>query len=117
MNKNQTQFFKDFLQQRKQAILENLHTNFKAIQSLRNSSPSDSVDFSTIEIDSQIDSAISTNLKQELQEIEESLSKIENGIYGICESCDDLIDTQRLKIKPHAKYCIACRQSLEKGEL
>ncbi|MEL1170649.1 TraR/DksA C4-type zinc finger protein, partial [Campylobacter jejuni] len=36
--------------------------------------------------------------------------------YGICESCDDEIDSQRLKVKPHARYCIACRQIAEQGK-
>lgn len=117
MKKNELQFFKNFLEERKQNIAENLRSNSKEIEALHNSVPSDSVDFSVIETGSQIDLTISANLKQELNDIEESLEKIKNGAYGICESCDEEIPIKRLKIKPHAKYCILCRQSIEKGVL
>ena len=116
MKKNEIQNFKNILEERKKAILENLQSNSNEIEALHNSVPSDSVDFSTIETSSQIDFAISINLKEELTEIEYSLEKIKNGTYGICESCDDEIDFQRLKIKPHARYCITCRQIAEQGK-
>lgn len=115
MKKNEIQNFKAILENRRKAILENLQSNSKEIEELHNSVPSDSVDFSVIELGSEIDFAISANLKEELEEIETSLSKIKNNSYGICESCDDYIDTQRLKVKPHAKYCITCREIIEKG--
>lgn len=89
MKKNEIQNFKNILEERKKAILENLQSNSNEIEALHNSVPSDSVDFSVIETGSQIDFAISTNLKEELIEIEDSLDKIKNGTYGICESCDE----------------------------
>ncbi|MCX2682698.1 RNA polymerase-binding protein DksA [Campylobacter sp. MIT 21-1685] len=117
MKNSEMQIFKDFLEKRKQSIAENLQSNSKEIEALHNSVPSDSVDFSVIETGSQIDLAISANLKQELYDIEESLQKIKNGTYGICESCDEEIPIKRLNVKPHAKYCIVCRQNIEKENL
>ena len=117
MKKNDIQFLKKILEKRKQVILENLKGNSKEIKALHNSVPSDNIDFSTIESNSQINFTINANLKQELKEIEESLNKIKNNNFGICESCEEFIDIERLKIKPHAKYCINCRENLEKGEL
>ncbi|TKX31068.1 RNA polymerase-binding protein DksA [Campylobacter estrildidarum] len=116
MKKNDLSFFKDNLEQRKKTIEENLKSNSKEIEALHNSAPSDSVDFSIIETNSQIDFTISANLKQELKDIEASLNKIKDKTYGICESCDEEISIERLKIKPHAKYCVACRENLEKKE-
>ena len=116
MKKNEIQNFKNILEERKKTILENLQSNSNEIEALHNSVPSDSVDFYIIETVYQIDFTISTNLKEELIEIENSLDKIKNGTYGICESCDDEIDSQRLKVKPHARYCITCRQIAEQGK-
>ncbi len=116
MQKNQMQNFKNILENRKKIILENLQSNSNEIEALHNSVPSDSTDFSVIETGSQIDFTISTNLKEELLEIENSLEKIKNKTYGICESCDDNINIERLKVKPHAKYCITCRQIVEQGK-
>jgi len=65
-------------------------------------------------MDSGRDYQIYLKQKQELKEIEEALKKIEEGRYGICEMCDEPISEERLKIKPHAKYCIICREIIEK---
>ena len=54
---------------------------------------------------------------QELQEIETALAKIKVKQYGICEMCEDDIGFQRLKVKPHAKYCIVCRPIVEKNKI
>lgn len=67
MKKNEIQVFKTILENRKKTILENLQSNSKEIEALHNSVPSDSVDFSVIETGSQIDFAISANLKQEFR--------------------------------------------------
>lgn len=45
-----------------------------------------------------------------LDEIENSLIKIEKGSYGICENCHKDIDEERLKVIPHARYCIDCAE-------
>ena len=52
-----------------------------------------------------------------IQEIDEALERIENKSYGKCERCGDRIPPARLKVKPHAKYCIECRRQEEKGLL
>ncbi|TQR40349.1 RNA polymerase-binding protein DksA [Campylobacter sp. MIT 12-8780] len=116
MDKSKLKSFQKILEERKKLILNQLDSNTQEIEDLYNSEPNDNIDFSSINTSSQIEQTINSNLKQELGEIENSLSKIKQGIYGICESCEEDIDTNRLKIKPHAKYCINCRQSIEKGE-
>jgi RNA polymerase-binding transcription factor DksA len=50
------------------------------------------------------------------REIEVALAKIANNEYGICEMCEDDIGFQRLKVKPHALYCIDCREIAEKSK-
>jgi DnaK suppressor protein len=62
-----------------------------------------------------VDNAIGSQQQVELMEIETALAKINNGQYGICEMCEEEIGFQRLKVKPHAKYCIDCREIAEKN--
>ena len=45
-----------------------------------------------------------------------SLQKIEEGIYGICEECEEEIPLARLKARPLTSYCISCKSELEKLE-
>ncbi|MGI6085455.1 MAG: TraR/DksA C4-type zinc finger protein [Acetivibrionales bacterium] len=46
--------------------------------------------------------------KHEIREIEKAVKRIENGTYGICESCSKKIDPKRLELLPQAKLCIDC---------
>jgi DnaK suppressor protein len=47
-------------------------------------------------------------LEKKLQKIIEALKKIDSGTYGICEKCQQEIDTARLKANPSAKNCLKC---------
>jgi DnaK suppressor protein len=50
-----------------------------------------------------------------LDELEDALTRIEQGTYGVCESCGGKIAKVRLTAKPFARLCIACRQRREMG--
>jgi DnaK suppressor protein len=57
-----------------------------------------------------------------LKEIRVALKKIEEGTYGICEGCVEhgkppskcWIPKTRLKVIPHARYCVNCAEQLER---
>jgi DnaK suppressor protein len=57
---------------------------------------------------------ISARDKEKLAAIEETLEKIREGTYGVCEECGDKIGSARLKAVPLAKLCVACQSRLEK---
>jgi DnaK suppressor protein len=75
----------------------------------------DEGDFASASSESMIDQVITTQQSKELTEIDYALGKIKNGSYGTCEMCEEHIDKDRLKVKPHAKYCIVCREIVEKS--
>jgi DnaK suppressor protein len=47
--------------------------------------------------------------RQQLQETEAALARIDAGSYGHCESCAVAIIPERLKLLPAARYCIGCQ--------
>ncbi|MDX1649969.1 MAG: RNA polymerase-binding protein DksA [Myxococcota bacterium] len=51
-----------------------------------------------------------------LAKIEESLQKIEDGVYGECENCGEEIGIKRLEARPVAELCIECKAEQEKLE-
>lgn len=61
--------------------------------------------------------SLNENERQRLKEVDESLDRIENGTYGICEDCGGPISIKRLEVRPVAKYCVPCLTNLEKGKL
>ncbi|MDI1472465.1 C4-type zinc finger protein, DksA/TraR family [Thermodesulfovibrio sp. N1] len=51
-----------------------------------------------------------------LKKIEKTLEKIENGTYGICESCGVEIPIERLEARPVTDLCIECKTEQEEAE-
>ena len=52
--------------------------------------------------------ALATQLKETLTEAERALGKLEDGTYGVCESCGQPIAPARLEAMPAARFCINC---------
>jgi RNA polymerase-binding protein DksA len=53
------------------------------------------------------------NQHELIANINQALRAIENGTYGICANCGELIRKQRLEVLPFAKNCIKCQSELE----
>jgi DnaK suppressor protein len=51
-----------------------------------------------------------------LQRIDAALQRIEDGNYGNCLSCDELIMANRLAVDPAALLCIDCATEAEQGK-
>jgi DnaK suppressor protein len=51
-----------------------------------------------------------------LAKIEAALRKIEDGEYGICETCGEPISIARLRVRPVAPLCIRCKEHEERLE-
>ncbi len=52
-----------------------------------------------------------------LQEVDRALGKIENGSFGICESCLDTIECDRLITDPLTRFCLDHLNQKEKDDL
>ena len=48
-----------------------------------------------------------------IAKIKKSLEAIEDGTYGICETCEEPIGIPRLRARPVTSYCIACKTRQE----
>lgn len=110
------QYFVEILKDRKKQIEKNIKEALKEIEELGDLELNDEGDCAAVCTDNMIEQAISTQQLKELKEINEALKKIKQGTYGICEMCGEQIGIQRLKVKPHAKYCITCREIIEKSK-
>ena len=58
----------------------------------------------------QIDLSLRT-----IHQIDEALHRIDEGCYGVCISCGQLISRNRLLTSPFVKTCTDCQQALERG--
>lgn len=51
-----------------------------------------------------------------LKKIDEAISRIDNGTFGICDDCGDKIELKRLEARPVTTMCIECKTLQEEEE-
>ena len=54
------------------------------------------------------------NEREMLAQTERALARIEDGSYGVCESCGEPIGKMRLMAFPRATLCLSCKQREER---
>ncbi len=54
------------------------------------------------------------NEQETLGQINEAISRIERGTYGICSECQEPIAKARLQALPYTATCIECARKLER---
>ena len=75
--------------------------------------PNDLEDLSVIDFIEDLGLSVSDIRKEELLRIDESLRKLDQGTYGICEKCGMEIDKERLRVEASAMHCLKCQSDLE----
>lgn len=117
LNKKQVEEIHNLLIQNKRKIELTLNTISNEHNDLSDMQLSDDGDFAAASRDYNNDIHIKKQQVEELALIDHALSKIEKGTFsGLCEMCDSEIGIQRLRVKPHAKYCIECRTHIDKDK-
>ena len=58
--------------------------------------------------------SLANNARDMLTQTEHALDRIDNGTYGICESCGQPIGKMRLMAFPRATLCLSCKQREER---
>ena len=49
--------------------------------------------------------------------VDEAIARIREGTFGLCASCEQELQQKRLEAVPWTRYCIACQEKQEKGQL
>ena len=56
---------------------------------------------------------LASNDRELLYEIDEAMSRIEEGIFGMCNDCKKPIPVTRLKAIPQVRTCLKCQEKME----
>ena len=51
-----------------------------------------------------------------IHDVQSALGKIDEGVYGLCERCDEPIPCMRLDAVPWARLCVPCQSEVENAE-
>lgn len=73
-------------------------------------------DQASLESERSFELRIKDRERKLISKVYEALKKIEDGTYGICESCGDSIGVKRLMARPVTNLCINCKSEMEAEE-
>jgi len=74
----------------------------------------DQADAGTKTFEREHEMSLANNSRGLLLQAERALRRIEDGTYGLCESCGNPIGKARLQAFPRATLCVSCKQKEER---
>jgi RNA polymerase-binding transcription factor DksA len=60
-------------------------------------------------VDVLLGSQLLAAARQQLQDTEDALVRLEDGTYGTCTGCGGPVSAERLEVLPGARFCIDCQ--------
>jgi len=115
MDDKQLQKFQNQLEDMKSKIMTDVEQTLSEMTSQSGNIP-DPNDRATVESDRNFELRIRDRERKLMNKVEEALNRIDEGEYGVCDSCGEDISIKRLEARPVAKYCIDCKTKQEQRE-
>jgi DnaK suppressor protein len=115
MNAESMQQFQDQLNDWLEDLLQQAERTVAELQN-RNTRRPDPMDQAVEENSRNFSLRIRKRENLLIRKIRQSLQDIEEGSYGVCQSCGEFISVARLKARPVARHCIECKTAMERRE-
>ncbi len=74
----------------------------------------DQADVGSTTLERDHEMSLANNARDMLDQIERALARIDDGTYGVCESCGKAIGKGRLQAFPRATLCVSCKEREER---
>jgi len=114
MNAKEIKKFKEELLSLKEQLLSLVQKTTRDEKEYPSSEVGDTIDLAADSSARELLFELNHNERKRLEDIDNALKKIEQGVFGICENCGDNISKKRLEAVPYAHFCIKCKAQLEK---
>ncbi len=121
-NKSDLAYFKEIILEKRKEILEELESLKATMMDVQtgeyvteNSTYSLHMEQGTDAMEREKVFLFASREGKFLNYLDDALKRIENGSYGFCTECGNLIDRERLEAVPHAQQCVSCKMKKGKG--
>lgn len=74
----------------------------------------DQADVGSTTLERDHEMSLANNARDMLDQIERALARIDDGTYGVCESCGKAVGKGRLQAFPRATLCVSCKEREER---
>ncbi len=115
MHKKDIEYFKGFLTERLETLLAEASGTVSGMTDEKPTFP-DPTDRAAMESDRNFTLRIRDRERKLIGKIREALERLEDGTYGICDTCGENISVKRLKARPVTTQCIECKTEEEARE-
>lgn len=115
MRKDVLKKAREALLEMKVQLLEDIPDRLKSEANSPKDDGRDTYDLASDERDREINMILSDRDQEKLMAIEDALSRIDEGEYGICEECEEEIGVGRLKVMPFTRLCVRCQEDHERN--
>ena len=116
MNQRQLKLFHERLVARRQELLEEAERTVGGMTTDSKENFPDPTDRASLESNRNAMLRIRDRERKLISKIEDALRRIEDGSYGLCESCGGPIGVDRLRARPVTTLCIDCKSQQEEQE-
>jgi len=115
MEKARLEEFRQILHEQMEQLLRDAERTVSEMNDEKTNFP-DPTDRASLESDRNFELRIRDRERKLINKIREALDRLEEGEFGICESCGEEIGEARLRARPVTTLCIECKTEQERQE-
>jgi DnaK suppressor protein len=116
MDQEKLLYFRGLLEGRLHALLEEAEKTVSGMGQEAEGDFPDPNDRASFESDRNFVLRIRDRERKLIAKVKEALARIDDGTFGICETCGKPISEKRLMARPVTTECIECKTEAEKKE-
>jgi DnaK suppressor protein len=116
LNKAQQEKFRKILLDKRKHLIEQAQRTLESDMVLSPDDRFDEVDQASSEYMQAFSFRLRGRERFLMDKIDLALRKLDEGIYGVCEECEEMISIKRLQARPEAPLCIQCKEAQEREE-
>jgi DnaK suppressor protein len=114
---NRKKFLTDLRQnllEMKNKLVTEIDSELKAEREGNKDEGMDTYDLASEERDREINFILSDRERVKIKQVDDALLRLEDGSYGVCESCGLEVAEERLEAMPFTRLCRDCQQDMER---
>ena len=116
MKKSELKRFRAILEEKREAVVRRARETMDQDMTLDASELPDEMDLASSEYMQSFTFRLRGRERVFLQKIEKALKKLDEGVFGVCEDCEEPISVKRLEARPETELCIRCKEDQERME-
>ena len=108
--------YKRILSAERERLLNNSKESIKYDLNISSDDLPDEADLATSEVNQSLTFELRNRERVMIAKINTALKKIQDGSFGLCETCEEEIEKRRLEARPFSTLCVSCQEQHEHRE-